>query len=625
MPEERDRLASGAWLKSIIATGLLAMACLALIAGAARAHVVIIHGKAYGIAPSPRTRGLAAPGLRTKPLIVGGKSQEALKYGGGPLMLSSTLYLIFWDPNKELPAEYKDPIIQYAHDLETDDELSTDEFSVTKLYDEAGTPISGKVKFGGMVVDENPFPTETVAGCALGKKCITDAQIQGQILAMIEKEGWPTDAEEKPKAQYLFYTPASVENCIQANECASSETTGFCAYHSQITEIGPEKRVATYSDLPEEKFSFEPFCNSGQAPAGAPDKEADGTLDSEIHEIAESTTDPNGKGWLDEKGEELADKCTYPLAEDISEVYGARLGGNPGAESYTAFNQLIAGHSYYTQQLWSNTPFTTPASAQPAGCIARIGPTPWLSFSPENVTTGAVISFDATKSYDVSQPITSYTWNFGDGSTETTPGPTVKHVYLAPGAFETSLTVSDATGSANASTQTLPITVTGGTVGSPSVSIAAPAEGQTFTVGQVVTTSFSCTETANGPGISSCTDSNGGQRPGGTLDTATAGPHSYKVTAKSYDGLSATATLNYTVDSAPGASAPGTTTTPSPGTGAGTTPPPPAKTAALTRAQKLARALKACQRVPKRKRASCVAQARRRYGTHKKPKRRRHR
>jgi hypothetical protein len=41
---------------------------------------------------------------------------------------------------------------------------------------------------------------------------------------------------------------------------------------------------------------------------------------------------------------------------------------------------------------------------------------------------------------------------------------------------------------------------------------------------------------------------------------------------------------------------------------------PPAKTTTLTRAQKLARALKACKREPKRKRAACIKLAERRYG-----------
>jgi hypothetical protein len=56
--------------------------------------------------------------------------------------------------------------------------------------------------------------------------------------------------------------------------------------------------------------------------------------------------------------------------------------------------------------------------------------------------------------------------------------------------------------------------------------------------------------------------------------------------------------------------------------GVGNFPPPaPGKAAAKqkvkppTRSQKLAKALKACKKSPKRKRAACEAQARKRYGS----------
>ena len=80
----------------------------------------------------------------------------------------------------------------------------------------------------------------------------------------------------------------------------------------------------------------------------------------------------------------------------------------------------------------------------------------------------------------------------------------------------------------------------------PSALIAAPVTGATFAVGQVVDSSFACSEGKAGPGISTCLDQNG-HGSGAAIDTTTPGPHTLTVTATSTDGQTGTMSSTYTV------------------------------------------------------------------------------
>ena len=87
----------------------------------------------------------------------------------------------------------------------------------------------------------------------------------------------------------------------------------------------------------------------------------------------------------------------------------------------------------------------------------------------------------------------------------------------------------------------------------PVAGIAEPAEDQTYALGQAIPTRYACSDAAEAPGITTCADSTGGSGTSGTLDTSTAGAHSYTVSATSGDGQITTRSIGYTVLGMPAA------------------------------------------------------------------------
>jgi 6-phosphogluconolactonase len=98
------------------------------------------------------------------------------------------------------------------------------------------------------------------------------------------------------------------------------------------------------------------------------------------------------------------------------------------------------------------------------GALTKIGtPTPTGGFSdgvtllplpavpsaklapPPPVTPGKQATFTATAT-DVGSSITSYSWNFGDGTTVPTTGPTANHTYKKAGVYTVTVTANDSAG-----------------------------------------------------------------------------------------------------------------------------------------------------------------------------------
>ncbi len=427
--------------QSLAAAMALAVIASALAASAADAYLVHgANGRLYGIMPKAGTH------LRGH-----GAAVPRVVYYGGTVMLGTSLHLIFWGPPNQFAATYEASIIQWARDLATDSGKTTNEFSVASLYyrTHPRKQITRNVSFVGAVADTRPYPAN---GCLNPANrsgvCLSDPQLQAEVRRAVGAQHWPKDRPNDPRNQYLLFTPKGVDSCDDSldTSCTFSSKNQYCAYHSSMAVGG---KTIVYSVLPDL-----PNCASGQAPSGvAGDVDADGTLDSAIHEVLESATDPGTKGgndygWVDSSDNEVGDECSPSSGTS----YGIPLGGSLDANS--AFNQVIGGHDYYTQEIWA---IKTPFSAAP-GCVQRVGPSP--VFTAPAATAGQAVSFDGSGSYDLTGRITTYVWVYGDGSPpDSTQGAHGVHVYAQPGTYQVTLGVEDGSGFANAMAETQTVVV----------------------------------------------------------------------------------------------------------------------------------------------------------------------
>lgn len=110
------------------------------------------------------------------------------------------------------------------------------------------------------------------------------------------------------------------------------------------------------------------------------------------------------------------------------------------------------GATAYVTSIYTNTvtPIDT-ATATTAGAIPVGGAPIAITIAPDQAPTaafaagvdGAEATFDAAASSDPDGTVASYAWDFGDGHTATTAGPTVSYSYAQSGSYTATLTVTD--------------------------------------------------------------------------------------------------------------------------------------------------------------------------------------
>lgn len=457
----------GAAVLGMFVAVVAALAVLAPSAGAVLVHVGT--GRVAGVTPVQGVNPASIPGTfaRRSSLANPFSSNGNLDYNGGPVLHGSAPYLIFWDPNGQIPSAEKTDLENYFADSAADSGKSTNVFGVDRQFTDTTGFADYNMTWASShaITDTQPYPTSgqctESSGIGTETACLFDAQIQAEVQRLVTAGSLPTGLTGNAPI-YEVVTPPSVNSCFSDNSTCADNF--FCAYHSSFTGTG--STTILYADIATIIAANAPKeCqDDGNAGVQEPNGNQIGDVATKYmsHETNETITDPLGNAWWDTAtGQEDGDNCNFtgsfnPGAGTNPNAFLPTLGGTAGGDNL--YDQVINGHHYYTQTEWSNG--NVNCEAQPA--------TASLSAAFSAPATGAPstsLSFNPSTSSSA-QGYTSTTWNWGDGSTSFSRAAptTTSHSFSATGTYTVTLTLVDSFG--NVSTVSHSIDITSGPVAS---------------------------------------------------------------------------------------------------------------------------------------------------------------
>jgi hypothetical protein len=273
-------------------------------------------------------------------------SNMPLVYHGGQVTHHVTVHTLFWAPAgfrfdgspAALVPGYEALIKQFFSDVAADSGTVSNEFSLLRQYPDSTGPGAYSISYSPTqdsidVADPYPSPSDQCSSPSGVATCVTTTEVERELDRVIQT-GDPS--ARGPGNVWFVFLPPDVDTCILVQECG---TNAYGGYHS-LANFGHGPDI--YALVPDPLIEFTPA--PGADPEGNP--EAEIAIDVAGHELAEAMTDPEGTGWLDPSGFEVADKCEIGPEDGTPLGYG--LDGSP-------YNELINGHKYLLQMMWSNT------------------------------------------------------------------------------------------------------------------------------------------------------------------------------------------------------------------------------------------------------------------------------
>jgi uncharacterized repeat protein (TIGR01451 family) len=308
-----------------------------------------------------------------------------LTFHNGPIMPSTSAYLIFWLPAGNhfsgrtgglTDADYENAMSQYFTDVSGSQIYNT----TTQYTGSNGTPTTAS-SVAGTFVDTTAFPHPGTHADP-----VTGSDVFNEINNVRVAKGWPLGTLTD---MYFIFMPAGIVTCSQKPTVAvpnpDCNTNAYCAYHSHVF-FGTDDVAHSflYSEIDDNRDPATANGGCGDSNVTG-DESADTTLSSLEHEHLEAVTDPRGDGWFFNNGAgENGDQCNRFM----------------GVADSTTPDAYMNGHKYRIQREWSNAAHDSGGSAPDPdrGCAASyrttgskvVSPAPGLSDVTKTVTEGTI-------------------------------------------------------------------------------------------------------------------------------------------------------------------------------------------------------------------------------------------
>ncbi len=376
----------------------------------------------------PTARRPEADIFRTMPGVGTGAS---VGYNSGPVLTSNRTHVIFWQPSGSHLAfdpGYRPLVERFLRDVALASHRTNNVFALTGQYtDSSGRPAAYDSRYGGAVLDTDKLPpTECTEPPVAGPGwtvCLTDSELQAEIEHVVHARNLPTTQHDV----YFLVTPRGLGSCwgtAATSGCAlAGRVNGYCGYHRYTNDNEVDYAFIPYNAVVGHCQSNNPRPNGSTA---------DPALSTIGHELSEVITDPDGDGWTDSSGQEIADLCIT--------TFGPAIGGS----GQRAYNENIAGGHFYLQELWSNANGSCEPRARPDHAS--------FSFRSQ---PGRRLAFKGSGD-DPEGRILSYHWLFGDGHRGN--GQSVTHRFAGRGNYSVSLRVTDSWDNWGSYTRAVPVT-----------------------------------------------------------------------------------------------------------------------------------------------------------------------